>query len=414
MRAALALIAVWVGTAAPALATATACRDAIVAAAARYTQATTKAVASCQQHHVADCDGDVRTAAKIARAHARLQSTVAQRCCGPDRICGTGDDEALGAIGWGTGFCPNLDHGDCNGLIDTPEDITVCLACIGRAAVADLAALTSVPAPGDEALLHCATAVAKESARLAASTSKALAACWAARAAGKHQNACPVPGDGRAGPLIAAAEMRARDAICKACGGADRACGGADDLVPALLGYPAACPAVSVPDGAACGGPVASLTDLVGCVMCVTSHVAECADHAAVPAFLAYPAECATPPGSCSAGVECGSGADCPSGYACLDNGSGTTRYCVGPTCTGDGECSGGAVCQQYCTFAGCEAQHCVCPGFGCGEAEVCIDDGGLACRKLCTEDADCPPPVGVCVNSTFGSGLCINTTPCQ
>ena len=118
--------------------------------------------------------------------------------------------------------------------------------------------------------------------------------------------------------------------------------------------------------------------------------------------------------GTCAAGVECASGADCPAGYSCLDNGSGTTRYCVGPACSDDGECSGGAVCQQYCTFDGCGPRRCVCPGFGCGEAEVCIDDGGLACRELCTEDADCPGPVGVCVNSTFGSGLCINSTPCH
>src|SRR5262245_27790427 len=183
---------------------------------------------------------------------------------------------------------------------------------------------------------------------------------------------------------------------------------------PALLGAPPSCPAVSVPGGAACGGPIVTLTDLVACAVCLAGHVAECADHAAVPQFVAYPPECAAPPGTCSPGVECVSAADCPAGYACLDNGSGSTRYCVGPVCGDDGECTGGAVCQQYCTFEGCGARRCVCPGFGCGEAEVCIDDGGLACRELCTEDADCPPPVGVCVNSTFGSGLCINSTPCH
>jgi len=69
---------------------------------------------------------------------------------------------------------------------------------------------------------------------------------------------------------------------------------------------------------------------------------------------------------------------------------------------------------RQYCTFAGCEARRCVCPGFACGADEVCIDDGGLACRELCTQDSDCPPPLGVCVNSTFGAGLCISSTPCQ
>jgi len=414
MRRALPLLIVWVGAATAAQASPEICQDAIVAGAARYTQATAKAVAACRQHHVADCAADARTAAKIARAGTRLQEAIGQRCCGVDRVCGTGDDEALGAIGWGAGFCPNLDSGDCNALIGGIQGIAPCLACIARSGVDNLTGLAPAPPPAGDAVLRCAAAVAKESGRLAATTSKVLATCWAAREAGKHSNACPVPGDGRAGPTIAAAEARATAAMCKACGGADRACGGPDDLTPALLGSPPSCPAVSVPGGAACGGPIVTLTDLVACAVCLAGHVAECADHAAVPQFVAYPPECAAPPGTCSPGVECVSAADCPAGYACLDNGSGSTRYCVGPICGGDGECTGGAVCQQYCTFEGCGARRCVCPGFGCGEAEVCIDDGGLACRELCTEDADCPPPVGVCVNSTFGSGLCINSTPCH
>jgi hypothetical protein len=409
------LLIVSIATATRVQASPDACRDAIVAAAARYTQATWKVLGSCQQHHVADCDGDARTAAKIARAAANLQSSIALRCCGPDRICRTGDDEALGAFGWGAGFCPNLDRSDCNTLISGPDDIAPCLTCIGHTAANDLAALTSVPASsGIDALARCASAIAREGMRLEVRTSRALAACWAGRAAGKHGNACPVPGDGKAAGVIAAAVTHARASICKACGGADRVCGGADDIPPAILGYPDACPAVSDPDGSSCGGPISTLSDLVSCVTCVAGHLAECTDHAAVPAFLPYPPECAAPPGICAAGVECVSAADCPAGYSCLDNGSGTTRYCVGPACSDDGECSGGAVCQQYCTFDGCEPRRCVCPGFGCGEAEVCIDDGGLACRELCTEDADCPGPVGVCVNSTFGSGLCINSTPCR
>ena len=115
------------------------------------------------------------------------------------------------------------------------------------------------------------------------------------------------------------------------------------------------------------------------------------------------------------AGVTCASDADCPDGYACRDNG-GNTRYCVGPPCTDDAECSGAGVCRQYCTFAGCAARLCQCPGFGCsGPDEVCIDDGGLACRKLCTQDSDCTDPFGyVCVNPGFADGICIGSTPCE
>ncbi len=256
------LLIVSIATATRVQASPDACRDAIVAAAARYDQATWKVLGSCQQHHVADCDGDARTAAKIARAAAKLQSSIALRCCGPDRICGTGDDEALGTLGWGAGFCPNLDRSDCNTLISGPDDIAPCLTCIGHTAANDLAALTSVPASsGSDALARCASAIAREGTRLEARTSRALAACWAGRAAGKHANACPVPGDGKAAAVIAAAVTRARASICKACGGADRVCGGADDIAPAILGYPDACPAVSDPDGSACGGPISTLSD---------------------------------------------------------------------------------------------------------------------------------------------------------
>jgi hypothetical protein len=389
-------------------ATALDCRDAIVGAAARYEQSTFKAVAACERRGEPDCRADVRTVSKIARAAARLDAVVAERCCGLDRACGTGDDESLAAVGWDAGYCPNLDRGDCNDLVADPGDVATCLACIGRSAAAELATFT--PAP----LERCATAIVKEGARLAVATSKALARCWRARGTGVHANSCPTPGDGLAGPAIAAASTRATTAICKACGGADRLCGGGDDLDPAALGFPPTCPSVSVPGGAACGGTIGTIADLADCVVCLAGHDAACADRAAVPAFVPYPPECAEPPGTCGSGVECASNADCPAGYDCLDNGSGTTRYCVGAGCIADAECAGGAVCRQYCTFAGCTTRRCVCPGFGCGASEVCIDDGGLACRQLCTQDSDCPPPLGVCVNSTFGAGLCISSTLCQ
>src|SRR5262249_62364107 len=114
MRRALALLMVWVGAAAPAQASPESCQNAILAGAARYTQATAKAVAACRQRHVADCAADARTAAKIARAGTRLQEAIGQCCCGVDRVCGTGDDEALGAIGGGGRFCPEPGRGGCN------------------------------------------------------------------------------------------------------------------------------------------------------------------------------------------------------------------------------------------------------------------------------------------------------------
>ena len=413
MRAAIALLLV-AAAASPVAATPNACSDAVVGAAGRYVRATIKAVAACQKRHVPDCSADVRTTAAVSRAAGRLKSATAAACCGADGVCGTADDESLAAIGWGAGFCPNLDHGNCNSLIDNPGDVATCLACIGRAAADELTAMTTVAPPMGSADAQCAAAVAKQAARAMSRSSEAVVHCWEGRAAGSHANACPVPGDGRAGPAIAKAAASAMQAICRACGGADRACGGPDDLDPLAIGFAAACPSVSTPTGTTCGNPIATPADLVQCVTCLGAHAVECADDATVPTFMAYPTQCAAPPGTCSAGVECTSNADCPAGYDCLDNGSGTTRYCVGRDCTADGDCTGGSVCLQYCTFGGCAARRCVCPGFACGASEVCIDDGGLACRQLCTQDSDCPPPLGVCVNSTFGSGLCINSSPCH
>lgn len=390
------------------------CRDAVIAASARYTQSATKALASCRRRRVADCDADTRTVSALARAAARLQSIVTQRCCGSDRICGTADDEPLAGIGWNAGYCPNLDRGECNGLISSAADVATCLICIGNGAAGDLAAASATGGPASGPAGGCMTAIGKETARLATTTSKALARCWEARGKGTHANPCPEPGDGLAAPAIESAVARATTRLCKACGGADHACGGPDDLAPASLGFASTCPDVAVPGGATCGGTITTLADLVGCMTCVAAHDSECADHAAAPAFVPYPSACAAPPGTCGAGIECASGADCPAGYRCLDNGSGTTRYCVGTGCSADTDCDGGAVCRQYCTFAGCDARRCVCPGFACGASEVCIDDGGLACRQLCTQDSDCPPPLGVCVNSTFASGLCISSSPCQ
>src|SRR5215468_7983029 len=85
-------------------ATPAACRDAVVAEAARYTQATVKAIVACARKQAGDCDTDARTVSALARAHARLHANVAQRCCGADGICGTADDDPLAAAGWGAGF----------------------------------------------------------------------------------------------------------------------------------------------------------------------------------------------------------------------------------------------------------------------------------------------------------------------
>jgi hypothetical protein len=185
----------------------------------------------------------------------------------------------------------------------------------------------------------------------------------------------------------------------------------------ASVGFLASCPALTPPGGAACAAAIASLDDVADCVACVSDFLVDCADRLTVPAFAAYPGDCNPTRETCDPGVECETSLDCPSGYTCRDNGaSGTTRYCVGQPCAGDPDCGGGGVCRPYCTVAGCGPARCQCPGFGCsGPDEVCIDSGGLACRKICTQDSDCVDVFGgVCVNPGFGFGICIGNEPCS
>jgi hypothetical protein len=257
----------------------------------------------------------------------------------------------------------------------------------------------------DPARLGCERALGRRSRATRAPRRRRLAHCWDARNRGAHQNACPDPGDGDAAP----ARARAAATLAARAGGA---CAGA---TPADVPPVEHCPAVTVPGGDSCVRPLATLDDLLACLGCVAAFESACVDRAAVPAFAAYPSECNPPSPACSAGVECGTSLDCPAGYVCRDNGGGT-RYCVGDGCGSDGDCGGGGVCRQYCTTDGCDAPRCQCPGFGCtGPDELCLDDGGLACRKLCSQDSDCIDPFGlVCVNPGFGFGVCIGQAPCQ
>jgi hypothetical protein len=407
--------------AAPLRAEPDACRGAIVRAAAKHAQVALKLVRKCRDRVHAGAlppSVDCRAEPRLAAAGARLAAAVAAACCGADGACATGDDDALAAIGWDVGQCPDLEHLGCTDPVLHPGDVSACLACTGTAAADRLGALIFeplAPSAAGSPLRRCQTSLGKETARVFRSSSKALARCWDARNRGLHANPCPDPGDGRAVGALAAAGAATAARLCAACGGTDGLCGGGDDLLPATVGSVPHCPPLTVPGGASCAAPIATLADLVACINCVTAFQAQCTGALAVPAFATYPAECNPPPGTCGAGVVCETGLDCPAGYGCQDNGGGT-RYCVGAECTLDGDCGGGGVCRQYCTRDGCGARQCQCPGFGCfGPDELCLEDGGLACRKLCTQDSDCTDPFGlVCVNPGFGFGVCIGSTPCQ
>ena len=141
---------------------------------------------------------------------------------------------------------------------------------------------------------------------------RALARCWIAVGSGAASPPCP-SADAKTLGVIERAESRLAKNVCRACDGRDRECddevtvasgrtfgagsriggsGGGDDIEPADIGFAGTCPNVAVPGGAACGGSVTTLADLVGCVSCVTEFKVDCVDRVAVPAFAPYPVEC--------------------------------------------------------------------------------------------------------------------------
>ncbi|HEY2385545.1 MAG TPA: hypothetical protein VGK30_01170 [Candidatus Binatia bacterium] len=91
---------------------------------------------------------------------------------------------------------------------------------------------------------------------------------------------------------IAKFDLRAHAKICNKCGGANKVCGGGDDRTPAEIGFVPSCPGVTIPGGASCAAPIATVDDITTCANCVSEFKVDCLDAALVPALNAYPPEC--------------------------------------------------------------------------------------------------------------------------
>src|SRR6202008_1412713 len=138
------------------------------------------------------------------------------------------------------------------------DQVGACLACVVKAAAAqadDLYYGAFQPAQPGSDVQRCQRAIGKESVKFFISKSKALRKCEDQVLLGATSGPCP---DAATASAIASAEAKKVAKICAACGGADGACGGGDDLTPAAIGFAAQCPAVTIPGGASCGGPVAT------------------------------------------------------------------------------------------------------------------------------------------------------------
>jgi hypothetical protein len=278
------------------------CRHAVLKGAAKLAQGRLGALRKCEDAKrsgklspLGACRDEPRVAAALAAATAKLAAGVAKSCGGADKQCGTADDLALAAIGWPS-TCPELEGQGCGAPLATCADVATCVACLADAAVSRGVALVYAPLAlvdpkSQKAIARCQKALASAATALAAARVKADAACLAARLAGKHDQPCPVPGDGKAGAALAKVRAKADTTVCKACGGADKRCGGGDDLAAELVGVAAACPAVGT-----CDTTIAGLAGLVACFDCTTAVRADCALAGAAPAAADYPAGCAAAP----------------------------------------------------------------------------------------------------------------------
>ena len=369
-----------------------------------------KALAACARRHVAACDTDPRTVAAVARAArpARGDGGASSAAAATARAARPTTSRSPPSAGARASARTSI-AATATASSRHPRTSRRASPASDAPRQAIWSRRATIRQPASATLARCATAVDKESARLVTSDVEGagplLGRAW--RRAGTRtrarRRATGAP-DRRSRPPAARADDAHLQGVRRR---GPRVRRRGRPRCPRRSASPAPVRMCAVPGGASCGGTDRRRSsDLVGCVICIAAHDGAVRGSRGGARVRALPAGVRGTAGDVRAPASSARAAPTvPPAIACLDNGSGTTRYCVGGGCSADGECSGGAVCRQYCTFAGCEARRCVCPGFACGADEVCIDDGGLACRELCTQDSDCPPPLGVCVNSTFGAG---------
>ncbi|MEO6027592.1 MAG: hypothetical protein ABIR79_12055 [Candidatus Binatia bacterium] len=278
------------------------CRHAVVKGAAKLAHVRLTALRKCEEAKrsgkvpaLGACRDEADVAAALASATGKLATAIDRVCGGPDRRCGSGDDLGLAAMQWPS-TCPELEGQGCGASLASCADVATCVACLADAAVTRGVALVYAPfAVADpktqKAIARCQKTLASAATVLADTRLKVDARCLAARLDGKHDQPCPLPGDGKAAAVLAKARAKAEASVCKACGGADKRCGGGDDLTRELVGVAAACPGVGL-----CATAIASFTDLVACFDCTAAVRGDCALAGAAPGVVDYPAVCAAVP----------------------------------------------------------------------------------------------------------------------
>jgi hypothetical protein len=169
---------------------------------------------------------------------AALDKAIAKACGGDDGQCG-GDltnEAAPASLGWPSA-CPGFETTACAGAMDDCSGISQCTRCVAEAAVEQAMALLyddlALPSASNPALNKCQRTLGRATAKYLTTRAGILQKCWDARLAGKHSMSCPDPLDDEIWQKIGKANIKASDAICKACGGADGTCGGGDNFTRA-------------------------------------------------------------------------------------------------------------------------------------------------------------------------------------
>jgi hypothetical protein len=284
------------------------CRLAVLRGAAKLAHARLVSLRKCEEAKragklspLAVCRDDGAVVSAVAKATSKLTAAVEHTCGGADKHCGGSDDVTLAAMHWPS-ICPELEGSGCAAPLASCADLPACVGCLADAAVTRGLALVYVPfiyaspetAPDPKlakAIVGCQKALGAGAAELTDARLAVEGACLAGRLAGKHDGACPLPGDGTAAKKLTAARDKAEAKICKACGGADKQCGGEIDLSLASVGVVPACPGVGT-----CDPTVASIADLVACFDCTAAFRSECALTGAAPGVADSPAGCAVAP----------------------------------------------------------------------------------------------------------------------
>ncbi len=274
------------------------CERTIIKESAKFTEAAMQIRAGCAAvRSVDDCLDDPFVMIRIGALEAKLRQHVQRACGGRNSTCNSSDtgnnaDEPLASIGWDRETCPGFENSGCTNPIADCNDVADCIVCISNAAQSQAVALyygaLDVPT-NDPALRACKRRIGVQGTSVFRETVKALATCERKVLSGTLTGPCPDP---KTQQKIDALQRAFQAQVCGQCGGHDRMCGGADDRSVGEIGFTPACPDVTVPGGASCGGAVASVGDVVECVDCVTDFKVDCLDALAVPELVSYPSAC--------------------------------------------------------------------------------------------------------------------------